>query len=115
MDDAALTSALVCRELDELFLLPMHSSSTSYSVSPGPVGDVVILTVLRDGTSFTFPAQDVAMLPIANSTVEELSRMLAGRLVQRMGKALLQERHVHAVSVSVSESPGQEAAYTIRV
>lgn len=93
----------------------MLSSSTSYSIAPGPVGDIVTLSVLQDGTSFTFPAQDVAMLPIANSTVEELSRMIAGRIVDRMGKTMLQERNVRAVSVSVSESPGQEAAYTIRV
>lgn len=107
--------ASLCRELDELFLLPTQSKTTSYSIIPGEEGrpSQIDLLVHRDGSRFSFPVDDVALLPLENSTVEELSRLLAGRIAERMGHEALKSRYVTSLTVGIAESPGQEAAFTL--
>lgn len=100
-----------------MFLLPTQSTSTSYKVvageGPSSFSSQVYLTVARDGSNFSFPLTDVALLPIANSTVEELSRLLAERIADRMGREELAKRRVTTLSVGVTETPGQEAVFTL--
>jgi len=59
------------------------------------------------------PARDAVMLPIENSSVEELAALLARRLVARLGPARLRARRVERVTLTVSEAPGQEAAVAV--
>jgi len=98
----------VCAELNERFLLPTRSRCTGYIVTPG---GQVELRVLKDGSFFSFPAADVALLPLAHTSVEELSALLAGRIVARLGLASKAQaaRKVTSVTVGVTETPGQEA------
>lgn len=122
----------VCRELDELFLLPTRSTTTAWrregggggggdgggeggGCVGGGGGGNIELTVLRDGARFSLPAGDVALLPVANTTVEELSALLAARVVERLGAAALAARRVTSLTVGVTETPGQEARVTVLV
>ena len=78
-------------------------------------GGNVELRAAADGAFFSLPRGDVAMLPLVNTTVEELSRYLGERLVARLGRERLRARRVDAVTLSVCETPGQEAAFSVAV
>jgi 6-pyruvoyltetrahydropterin/6-carboxytetrahydropterin synthase len=56
---------------------------------------------------YMFPASDVALLPISNTTAELLATYLA---LQLAGHLRTQSNHrVHAIGVWVAEGPGQRA------
>jgi len=99
------------REMDEKFLCPMHSKSTVATM----LETQVELRVVEDGTFFSFPKGDVLCLPLANSTVEELSAYLAGRIMDGLGRARLNEVGVTSITVGVTETPGQECRFTLPV
>jgi len=75
----------------------------------------VELRVVRDGSFFSLPKDDVLCLPLANSTVEELSSYLAARIVEGLGIARLRERGVTSITVGVTETPGQESRFTLLI
>ncbi len=75
----------------------------------------VELRVLSDGSLFSLPRGDCLLLPLANTTVEELSVYVAERVVETAGRKRLAERRVQSLTVGVMESPGQEARYTVDV
>ena len=65
----------LCDEIDHLVLLPL----TSDRVQVAEDGDIVRVGV--DGAPrYVFPRKDCALLPIPNTTVEMLARMLTERL-----------------------------------
>jgi hypothetical protein len=99
------------RELDEKFLCAATSTSVVATLS----GAQLELRVAGDGSLVSMPARDAVMLPIANSSVEELAALLARRIVARLGPARLRARNVERVTLSVSEAPGQEAAVAVDV
>lgn len=76
------------------------------------------IAVRRDGQSiiasyesqvYQFPAGDVALLPISNTTAELLATYLAGQLVQRLRD--VPQHALSAISVWVAEGPGQRACF----
>ena len=97
--------------MDEKFLCPMASTSCIPTVA----GAQVELRVVEDGSFFSLPRGDVLCLPLANTTVEELSMYLAQRIVEGLGRPRLQECGIHSVTVGVTETPGQECRYTVEV
>ena len=56
---------------------------------------------------YQFPVDDVALLPISNTTAELLATYLAGQLTQRLQSVPAQR--LSAIGVWVAEGPGQRA------
>ncbi|HXH20853.1 MAG TPA: 6-carboxytetrahydropterin synthase [Dehalococcoidia bacterium] len=94
----------VCAPLDHRFILQLESelldierTAEGWAVrAPG-------------GALYSFPAEDVAALPIDNSTAERLAEHLCGRLWERLtadGAADLDR-----IAVEVWEGPGQRARF----
>ena len=88
-------------ELDHRVLLPGDNPKLAISKDDGNV------RVAFDGQPrYVFPARDVVILPIANTTVELLAQYLAGRV-----RAELPATHLKAIEVEVEENFGQSASY----
>lgn len=93
-------------ELDHRMMLPLHNP---------------VIRVERRGDSvdvcyrerhWQFPLDDCVLLPIVNTTAEELARYIAGRLRRRLeeGKSFIPD----VLRVEVEEGPGQSATYEWR-
>jgi 6-pyruvoyltetrahydropterin/6-carboxytetrahydropterin synthase len=93
-----------CRELDHRFLLQresrlidIESNDESWQVTtPG-------------GQRYTLPVTDVVALPLDNTTAERLAEWLCERLAVALGERGV--TNVTAISVEVSEGPGQMARH----
>jgi hypothetical protein len=85
----------------------------STAVLPSVSEKQVELRVVADGSFFSLPREDVLCLPLANSTVEELSVYLTSRIVEGLGRPRLSECGIYSVTVGVTETPGQECRYTL--
>ena len=93
----------LCERLDETTLIPVNSDCLKVE----QVGESVVVQYEQD--EFRFPRSDVTLLPIVHTSVEELSRYLAGEL-----RAELEAEGVDGVTgieVGVEESFGQAAYY----
>jgi 6-pyruvoyltetrahydropterin/6-carboxytetrahydropterin synthase len=99
----------LCDAIDHLVLLPLENPRIGVVVN----GDVVSVSV--DGTpKYTFPRAECALLPIPNTTVEMLAKLLAGRL----HAALLvggDASGLSAIEMEVEENFGQTATYRMRI
>ena len=96
----------LCDEIDHVVLLPLQSQRVTVNVD----GDVVNVAV--DGKPrYVFPLKDCALLPIPNTTVEMLAKLLAGRLKTEIDK--LGGRGVNAIEMDVEENFGQSAVYRV--
>ncbi len=62
------------------------------------------------GREFEFPSEDVVWLPVVNTTVEELARVVADEVVRNLSYP-----NVRRITVWVEESPGQSATEERRV
>lgn len=94
----ALVAAL-CRELDHRFLLPLESRSLLIRE------DEEGYEVSFQGRRYLVPREDVAPLPIDNTTAERLAEWLAGRILE--GLRQRGARNLHLLTVGVEEAPGQ--------
>ena len=96
----------LCDEIDHLVLLPMKSDR----IRVAEEGESVSVAV--DGKPrYVFPRKDCALLPIPNTTVEMLARLLSERL-----QVELQSLGAHgltAIEMEVEENFGQSAVYRI--
>jgi 6-pyruvoyltetrahydropterin/6-carboxytetrahydropterin synthase len=96
----------LCDEIDHVVLLPTESQRVKAMVD----GETVQVTV--DGKPrYVFPKKDCALLPIPNTTVEMLAKLLTERLkaeIDRMGGT-----RVSAIEMEVEENFGQSAVYRI--
>lgn len=94
----------LCKEIDHRVLLPLENPR----IQVGEQGDIV--TVAVDGQPrYVFPRRDCALLPIPNTTVEMLAKLLADRL-----RAYLESvgaRGVTSIEMEVDENFGQSAVY----
>jgi 6-pyruvoyltetrahydropterin/6-carboxytetrahydropterin synthase len=69
-------------------------------------------TVWLDGAPrYVFPRRDCALLPIPNTTVEMLAKLLAERLKAEIDK--LGGRGITAIEMDVEENFGQSAVYRV--
>lgn len=87
----------LCRSLNEIVLLPTKSPHLSVREEAGRV------LARFDGEEMTFLARDVRLLPIRNTTLEELASYLLGGIVSDLSG------DVCAVAVRVFSGPGQSA------
>ena len=96
----------LCDEIDHLVLLPTESSRIQV------VEEGERVTVAVDGQPrYVFPRRDCALLPIPNTTVEMLAKLLTDRLcvqLQATGASGLT-----AVEMEVEENFGQAAIYRL--
>ena len=93
----------LCDEIDHVVLLPLESER----VRVFEEGENVRVDV--DGKPrYLFPRRDCALLPIPNTTVEMLAKLLVGRLRTELGAA---GRAVTAIEMEVEENFGQSAVY----
>ena len=92
----------ICEEIDERTIVPLENDCIAITQHDSQVG-----LVCEDGSRFSFPVADCALLPIRHSSAEELASYICHRLVDEL--AVLGARSVDSVEVSVAEAPLQEA------
>ncbi|MCB1057013.1 MAG: 6-carboxytetrahydropterin synthase, partial [Acidobacteria bacterium] len=90
----------VCEELDTRTLVPAESSELEL----GEEGDGVVV-VYRD-RRYVFPARDVLVLPLLNTSIELLARWFWQQLLPAVGGS-----PVTLLAVSVAETAGQSCWY----
>ena len=94
----------LCDEIDHLVLLPLESDRVKVVED----GDIVRVSV--DGKPrYTFPRRDCALLPIPNTTVEMLAKLLTTRLKAAIGAEAC--KPLTAFEMEVEENFGQTAVY----
>lgn len=94
----------LCKELDHRFLLQQNSHQLEIEAI-----DASWKIRTRTGLGYVFPKQDVAALPIDNSSAERLSEWMGANLWQA-----LEERGVNnlrSITLDVYEGPGQRASH----
>ena len=92
-------------ELDERWILPAQHPE-------------LLVEVRADGTVevryrerfYAAPAADVVLLPVNNTSAENLSALLARRLLERL-RQRYPEVVVRALTLAVEETPGQRGVY----
>jgi 6-pyruvoyltetrahydropterin/6-carboxytetrahydropterin synthase len=88
----------LCDSYDHRLLLPEKNNSLKRLLE----GESTRISV--HGREFEFPSEDVVWLPVVNTTVEELARVVADEMVRN-----LPYPNVRRITVWVEESPGQSA------
>ncbi len=94
----------LCDGLDERLLLPEKSDCLVIRHN----GKQIEVTY-EDGAWFSFPKDDVLLLPIVHSSAEELAQYVAGELALRLRQA--GARPWRRFEVSVAEAAGQSATF----
>jgi 6-pyruvoyltetrahydropterin/6-carboxytetrahydropterin synthase len=96
----------LCDEIDHLVLLPTQSDR----VGVKDEGEIVSVSV--DGKPrYVFPRRDCALLPIPNTTVEMLAKLLTERLHTEL--TTQGARGLTAIEMEVEENFGQSAVYRV--
>jgi 6-pyruvoyltetrahydropterin/6-carboxytetrahydropterin synthase len=94
----------LCDEIDHLVLLPTQSDRVGITED----GDRVLVSV--DGAPrYVFPRRDCALLPIPNTTVEMIAKMLAERTLEHVCAS--GARGITAIEMEIEENFGQAAVY----
>lgn len=96
----------LCSSINEYFVCPMRSDVIAISEE----GTQLCLKC-EDGSIFSFPKQDCAMLPLVHSSAEELAHYFWCQIVRRIGLQSLRERGGRHVEVSIAEAPQQIAIF----
>ena len=94
----------LCDEIDHLVLLPTRSDRV------GVVEEGETVSVSVDGKPrYVFPRKDCALLPIPNTTVEMIAKLLVDRLKEQLAQN--GARGLTAIQMEVEENFGQSAFY----
>lgn len=89
----------LCQSLDEYTLIAAHSPYLKIDQRDNDY------RVRFDGDDMRFLQSDTLLLPIRNTTVEELSHYLLERLLQ--DDSVVADNHVQQIDISVASGPGQ--------
>jgi 6-pyruvoyltetrahydropterin/6-carboxytetrahydropterin synthase len=92
--------------LDHRMLLPTASRLLAVTTAPGPGGRPETTVTFRD-RRWVFPADECALLPVANTTAEWIARWIGGELRGLLAARGLPEPAV--LRVEVDECLGQSA------
>ena len=96
----------LCDQIDHLVLLPLESPRVRVTEE----GETVAVAV--DGAPrYVFPRRDCALLPVPNTTVEMLAKLLAERLQAELEAT--GARGLTAIEMEVEENFGQAAVYRL--
>lgn len=90
----------LCRRLDSRTLIPAESSHLAFERADGAV------EVRCEERRYRFPGEDVLLLPLANTSIELLARMLWQDLA-----LVLAGSRAETLAVSVEETAGQSCWY----
>ncbi|MGA2408989.1 MAG: 6-carboxytetrahydropterin synthase [Candidatus Binataceae bacterium] len=94
----------IADRLDERTIIPAQSDCLKINQDGNQI------TVLYENDRFVFPASDVALLPIAHSSAEELARFVWNELHEALQvHGALSD--IVGLEVSVAEGPGQAAIF----
>ena len=94
----------VAGELDHRVLLAAENPALPLESRDGPSGPEV--EVRAEGGRYVFPADDVLILPVANTTAELIAGWIADRLLERLGD---EADRLTRLEVEVEETTGQSA------
>ena len=94
----------ICDRLDHRVLLPGENAELRI------VKDDLVIDAAFHGKEYRFPAKDVLVLPIHNTSAELLAKYICGELKQEL-KARYGAGHLTSIKIGVQESFGQEASY----
>lgn len=103
-DAVKSTIRRACDHLDNRTLIPSESPHLQVIEEAGGV------EVVYRGRRYRFPAEDVLLLPVVNTSIEVFSRMLWRQLTDQ-----LELPRVEVLGVGVAETAGQSCWYRARV
>lgn len=92
-------------ELDERWLVP--AEHPELRATPRPDG---VIEVRYRERYYAAPADDVLLLPLNNTSAENLAALLARRLLERL-RARHPDLEVRVLVLSVEETPGQRGVF----
>jgi 6-pyruvoyltetrahydropterin/6-carboxytetrahydropterin synthase len=92
----------LCESLDEYTLIAEHSKHLKIEKD----GDYY--RVVFNGEAMIFLRSDTLLLPVRNTTVEELSDYLINRILA--DEPLLKNHNIQKIEISVSSGPGQQGS-----
>ena len=95
------------KELDHRALIPTKNSDIHFHRDE----ESQSVTLDMCGKVYVFPMSDVAFVPVASTTVEELSRYILERLVKEIDFP----EGVREISLGIDEGPGQGAWATMEI
>ena len=93
----------ITRQLDHRMLIPTQSEQLQCH------HDVEKVILTFETRTWCFPREDCVMLPVANTTAEELANYIASQLLTHLEQ--LYAFKPATISVTVEEGPGQFAIY----
>lgn len=99
----------VCDQLDHRVILPLRHEALDVRRD----GDSIV-AVFRGADRFSFPARDVVLLDIRNTSTERLAEHLAAKIVARVREAVPGAK-LEWIEVEVEESTGQCGVYSVRL
>jgi 6-pyruvoyltetrahydropterin/6-carboxytetrahydropterin synthase len=92
--------------LDHKILIPEGSNLLEITES----GEQIVIKIPSYNKEYEFPKSDVMLLPIKNTTVEEISHYLAEKL---MWNNEIKKENIDQVTVTVFEYEGQGVTYEL--
>ncbi len=95
----------ICSELNERTIIPMKSDCVEVKRRDGQIG-----MLCEDGSRFSVPESDCALLPIVHSSAEEMAAYICARILDSLDA--VHRRKVAFIEVAVAEAPYQEARYS---
>lgn len=101
-------TAIVAR-LDHRMLLPAKNPQLSVTTAAGPHGNAEVTVTYAAARRWVFPADECAILPIANTTAEWLASWVGGELLAWLDGAGSPIRG--RLRISVDECLGQSAVW----
>jgi 6-pyruvoyltetrahydropterin/6-carboxytetrahydropterin synthase len=97
----------LCDELDERVLVPVKSPLISVETDDA-------VKIVAGKKVYVLPREDCVLLPLANTTMEYLAQYLAERLADKL-RGEPDAARMTKLRVSVSETPGQSASWTMQL
>ena len=89
----------ICQRLDHKFLVPSKNNDVKISDLRNSIN------IKINKKEYTIPKEDIELLPLTNTTAEELSRYIAEELKPEMNV------NIKSIVVKVYEDTGQAASY----
>eukprot|EP00658_Telonema_sp_P-2_P010800 TRINITY_DN14093_c0_g1_i1.p1 TRINITY_DN14093_c0_g1~~TRINITY_DN14093_c0_g1_i1.p1 ORF type:complete len:186 (+),score=45.94 TRINITY_DN14093_c0_g1_i1:113-670(+) len=94
----------ICKDLDEYMLVPLRS--VAHEVGRETAGQIEVRC--EDGSFFSFPETDCKLLPLSNTSVEELAQYVWGRMMDQID---FRAFGIEWVQVEITETQGQCASF----
>ncbi len=98
----------ICREWDEMVLLPERCPFLKVTGKSGPSVEIEAC-----GKRYVFPADETLFLPTDNVTTESLAEIFCRRMIALLSKDSLMEAKVRSIEVIIEEMLGQGASYVV--